>query len=76
MSGEFQRRILDLDCANDHHRLGLHEFIKQLHGRYQLEGIEMPLPTRTVYMKSGSSKKDLFSSSPSAETDTEMGHQE
>jgi small-conductance mechanosensitive channel len=26
----------------------VHEFIKRLHRRYQLEGIEIPFPTRTV----------------------------
>jgi small-conductance mechanosensitive channel len=29
----------------------IHEFIKRLHRRYQLEGIEIPFPIRTVYMK-------------------------
>jgi small-conductance mechanosensitive channel len=29
----------------------IHEFIKRLHKRYQLEGIEIPFPIRTVYMK-------------------------
>lgn len=33
-----------------------HEFIKRLHRRYQLEGIEIPFPIRTVYMKNESSK--------------------
>jgi small-conductance mechanosensitive channel len=28
-----------------------HEFIKRLHTRYQQEGIEIPFPIRTVYMK-------------------------
>ncbi|HEY5218253.1 MAG TPA: mechanosensitive ion channel family protein [Gemmatimonadaceae bacterium] len=28
-----------------------HEFIKRLHARYQKEGIEIPFPIRTVYMK-------------------------
>ena len=28
-----------------------HEFIKRLHKRYQQEGIEIPFPIRTVYMK-------------------------
>jgi small-conductance mechanosensitive channel len=28
-----------------------HEFIKRLHKRYQLEGIEIPFPIRTIYMK-------------------------
>ncbi len=28
-----------------------HEFIKRLHERYKKEGIEIPFPTRTVYMK-------------------------
>jgi len=34
----------------------IHEFIKRLHRRYQLEGIEIPFPIRTVYMKNGVSK--------------------
>jgi small-conductance mechanosensitive channel len=29
----------------------IHEFIKRLHKRYQQEGIEIPFPIRTVYMK-------------------------
>ncbi|MBI4003983.1 MAG: mechanosensitive ion channel family protein [Candidatus Omnitrophica bacterium] len=28
-----------------------HEFVKRLHDRYQLEGIEIPFPIRTVYTK-------------------------
>ncbi|HEY1268447.1 MAG TPA: mechanosensitive ion channel domain-containing protein, partial [Candidatus Binatia bacterium] len=28
-----------------------HEFIKRLHARYAQEGIAMPYPTRTVYLK-------------------------
>ncbi|HWP48601.1 MAG TPA: mechanosensitive ion channel family protein [Candidatus Limnocylindrales bacterium] len=32
-----------------------HEFIKRLHRRYKEEGIEIPFPTRTVYLKE---KKD------------------
>jgi len=34
-----------------------HEFIKQLHQRYQTEGIEIPFPIRTLYMKNGGSQK-------------------
>jgi small-conductance mechanosensitive channel len=30
-----------------------HEFIKRLHRRYEVEGIEIPFPIRTVIMKSG-----------------------
>lgn len=30
-----------------------HEFIKKLHKRYRDEGIEIPFPIRTVYMKEG-----------------------
>lgn len=33
-----------------------HEFIKRLHSRYQKEGIEIPFPIRTIYMKNGASK--------------------
>ena len=36
-----------------HKYLITHEFIKRLHRRYQLEGIEIPFPIRTIYMKSG-----------------------
>jgi small-conductance mechanosensitive channel len=39
-----------------HKYLITHEFIKRLHRRYQLEGIEIPFPIRTVYMKDGVSK--------------------
>ncbi|HEX7401001.1 MAG TPA: mechanosensitive ion channel family protein, partial [candidate division Zixibacteria bacterium] len=28
-----------------------HEFVKRLHQRYQQEGIEIPFPIRTIYMK-------------------------
>lgn len=28
-----------------------HEFLKKLHERYRKEGIEIPFPTRTIYMK-------------------------
>ncbi len=28
-----------------------HEFIKRLHKRYKEEGIDIPFPVRTVYMK-------------------------
>jgi small-conductance mechanosensitive channel len=33
-----------------------HEFIKRLHKRYQLEGIEIPFPIRTVYLKDEAAK--------------------
>jgi small-conductance mechanosensitive channel len=33
-----------------------HEFIKRLHRRYQSEGIEIPFPIRTIYMKDGGSR--------------------
>jgi len=39
-----------------HKYLITHEFIKRLHRRYQMEGIEIPFPIRTVYMKSGISQ--------------------
>jgi small-conductance mechanosensitive channel len=32
------------------HRL-IHEFIKELHRRYGEEGIEIPFPVRTVYVR-------------------------
>jgi small-conductance mechanosensitive channel len=31
-------------------RIGKHLFVKKLHKRYQLEGIQIPFPTRDVYM--------------------------
>jgi hypothetical protein len=30
-----------------------HEFIKRLHARYGREGIDMPYPTRTLYLAPG-----------------------
>ncbi|MFB0509636.1 MAG: mechanosensitive ion channel family protein, partial [bacterium] len=30
-----------------------HEFVKRLHKRYKQEGIEIPFPIRTLYMKEG-----------------------
>jgi len=35
----------------------IHEFIKRLHRRYQLEGIVIPFPTRIVYISPSSSGK-------------------
>jgi len=35
-----------------------HEFIKRLHRRYQQEGIEIPFPIRTVYMKNGTTQRE------------------
>ncbi len=35
----------------------IHEFVKRLHRRYQSVGIEIPFPTRTLYMKNGGSKE-------------------
>jgi small-conductance mechanosensitive channel len=34
----------------------VHEFMKRLHQRYRLEGIEIPFATRTVYIKGGTPK--------------------
>ena len=31
----------------------IHEFIKRLYKRYQSEGIEIPFPSRTIYLKDG-----------------------
>jgi len=36
-----------------------HEFIKRLHRRYKLEGIEIPFPIRTVYMKDGGARSEI-----------------
>jgi small-conductance mechanosensitive channel len=36
--------------------LVIHEFIKRLHRRYRLEGIEIPFPIRTIYVREGGSK--------------------
>jgi len=36
----------------------VHEFIKRLHKRYQQEGIEIPFPIRTVYMKNEISHRE------------------
>ncbi len=36
----------------------VHEFIKRLHKRYQEEGVEIPFPIRTVYMKNELSPRD------------------
>jgi small-conductance mechanosensitive channel len=33
-----------------------HEFIKRLHRRYQSDGIEIPFPIRTIYMRDGVSR--------------------
>ena len=33
-----------------------HEFIKKLHRRYQQEGVEIPFPIRTVYVRDGTLK--------------------
>jgi small-conductance mechanosensitive channel len=35
-----------------------HEFVKRLHKRYKAEGIEIPFPIRTVYMKDNQEKKE------------------
>lgn len=35
-----------------------HEFIKRLHARYQKEGIEIPFPISTVYLKTGIEDKN------------------
>ncbi len=48
-----------------------HQFIKRLHQRYRSEGIEIPFPARTVYMKNGSSGKYLFSSSASGKASSD-----
>jgi small-conductance mechanosensitive channel len=32
----------------------IHQFIKRLHDRYRSEGIEIPFPTRTIYISSPS----------------------
>jgi len=47
--------ILRAKEYTDQHLI-IHEFIKRLHRRYQREEIEMPFPTRTVYLKGEGSK--------------------
>ncbi len=42
--------ILRVKTVTDQH-LVRHEFIKRLHTRYQLEGIKIPFPTRTVTLE-------------------------
>lgn len=37
----------------------IHEFIKRLHRRYQSEGIEIPVPSRTVYVQNGTLRSDV-----------------
>ncbi len=39
-----------------------HEFIKELHKRYKKEGIEIPYPIRTIYMRERSSAQAAISS--------------
>jgi len=34
-----------------------HEFIKKLHERYKKEGVNIPFPIRTVYMKEGKKER-------------------
>jgi small-conductance mechanosensitive channel len=41
-----------------HKYLITHEFIKRLHRRYQQEGIEIPFPIRTVYMKNETTQRE------------------
>ncbi len=54
----------------------IHEFIKRLYRRYQREGIEIPFPTRAVYLKNGSLGNHLFSSSPSKPSTEETDEKE
>ena len=35
----------------------IHEFIKRLYRRYQSEGIEIPFPSRTIYLKDGTGRR-------------------
>jgi len=42
--------VLRVKEYTDRHRL-IHEFIKELHRRYREEGIEIPFPVRTVYVR-------------------------
>jgi len=49
----------------------IHEFIKRLHRRYQLEGIEITFPARKVYIKNGTSESDVSNPSHSARKGTE-----
>lgn len=51
--GEFSVHFTVFLRANEflNQRLVKHEFIKRLHKRYREEGIEIPFPTRTLYLK-------------------------
>lgn len=49
----------------------IHEFIKRLHRRYQHEGIEIPFPVRTVYLKNGVARSEVLQPSPPEDTGTE-----
>jgi small-conductance mechanosensitive channel len=43
-----------LRATEPQHQFALaHEFIKRLHARYNADGIEIPFPIRTVYMRNG-----------------------
>jgi small-conductance mechanosensitive channel len=44
----------------DQYRLK-HEFIKKLHGCYEEEGIEIPLPIPSVYLEGGSRGREALS---------------
>ncbi len=67
---KFSVNLRAKEYANQY--LIIHEFIKRLHKRYRSEGIEIPFPTRTVYMKNGSSKEEEPSPQSPVEANTEM----
>ena len=42
--------ILKVQSYTDRYPV-IHEFVKRLHKRYKEEGIEIPFPIRTIYLK-------------------------
>jgi small-conductance mechanosensitive channel len=50
-----------------------HEFIKRLHLRYQEEGIDIPFPIRTVYLKSEQPKEEELSAKDGTRPATASG---
>ncbi len=57
--GDFSIKFIVILRAKEYANqyLIIHEFVKRLHRRYRSEGIEIPFPIRTLYMRNGGSKK-------------------